>query len=344
MIDDWKAMALLLVIGLAIPSMALAEPDDDPPMEGLTGGDMPWEKTFDEALLEGRDHYNVGDFEAAADAFVRAIQTLPEQAAPYRNLARSYNHMGKFGAATEYYDIYLRLVPEADDAETITAERRGAMSRAGDEAWRRPADQTMALRALNRELADGRALTEDDGGAWGLYRTLLDVGYADPNLDELRSTLRERLIGELESNFEREDDFLPLLDEHGWRLQKQRVDAVRQLTRSDDYTETLELLDEVVDVGIWLVEGDYEQAANGAGRFIDGDQAFGFVGWYKVVALERLEKPAEALDALERVQREEIFEQRGARRIEAVRARLLQQLGEVEQATDAYYDLLRSRP
>ncbi len=309
-------------------------------MDGLSGGDHPWEHAFDEALLDGRQLYNAGDFEEARDAFVEAVQVLPTEAAPYRNLARTYNHLGRFDEATEYYDIYLRLAPDADDVETIAAERRGAVQRASDEPWRLPADQRMALRALQREIADGRGLTGEDGGAWGLYQTLLELGYAHPDLGELRADLEDKLYEELRDDFDGVDDFLPVLDEEGWKLQRKRLEALGELTRNASLNDEVQRARDVVDVGEALFSGDYEVVDTLAQEVMGEGEEYAFVGIYRVVALERMGSPEGALRVVLDLRSQNVFGAEGERKLEALRARLLQQLGGDEEATELYHRIL----
>lgn len=341
-------LGVLVVVILGLVAVAWAdegdggdEDDGAPPvMDGLTGGDTPWERAFDEAMLQGREAYNSENRERARDAFVEAIQILPQRPAPYRNLARNYNLMGEYPEATEYYDHYLRLAPEAEDREMIRQERRGTASRSDDEPWTPPASQRMARRAFERELDSGLALSEQDGGAWGLYQTLLDTGYASPQLARWQRDLEQMLRRELEAKFEPHDGFLPLLDEQGWALQQERLNALQSLTRSEQGLEFVARRQTLVVAAQAILEGAGDDNVERAKEAVEANEDVPLVRWFELLALEQAQQPQKALEVLDELLDAELFSEAGAMRARVVRAQLLQQLDGVDEAVEEYQQIL----
>lgn len=332
---------LMLVFPLTAPADRGGEDAGErPEMDGLTHGELPWEQAFDAAMLEGRKAYNSEDWERAETAFVEAIQVLPERAAPYRNLARVYNFMGRYRGATEYYDRYLRMAPEADDAAQIRQERRGTMSRAGDDPFRPPADQRIALRSLRRELDAGRGLTADGGGAWGLFQSLLDTGYAAQDIRELRHRLETKIGGEFEQQWVRHDQFLPLLDREQWKLQKERLDALARSTRNGQTLAVIEARRSVVHAALALLDGEFEETLSHVDDVVDGDDELSFARWYGIVALAELGRVEEALNGLDELLEQGVFDGEAAQFVEVVRGQLLQRLGEDQAAAETFRQAL----
>lgn len=339
---QWLVILVVLTGWMAMPSAALG--DDVPQqessqMEGLSDGDTPRQQAFDQALLDGRDAYNDGDWQQAVDHFTRAVQLGPDRAAAYRNLARSYNMKGQLDRATAYYDYYLELAGDAEDAETIREERRGTIARGGDDPWTVPADQRMARRALQRELDAGRAVTDAGGGAWGMYQTLLDLGYARPDLQRLSERLVTRLVDEIDETFEPEDGFVPLLSEERFRAQQTRLEALRKLAADDAKLERADGAEKLLDVIEALADAEFETAVELVEQLQQFDH-FGFAVWYRVVALEGSGEYADALEVLDELLEAELFDGEGQRRAELMRAKLLQQLGETDEATEIFKGLL----
>ncbi len=311
-----------------------------PVMDGLLGGQWAWEKEYDRALLEGRDFYNDEALEEARKAFIRAIQIMAEEPAGYRNLARTYHWLGKYPEATTFYDHYLRLAPDAGDIDVIREERRSAASRSDGELWTVPGDQRMAHRSLVRELEDGRAITTGGGGAWGLYQTLLRMGYAAPELAGLRQRLRAKLVEEFEERLVPEDSFLPVLRINGWELQRERLTALEELARDEESLQQVRRRGLVVETAEALLGGRYQRAAEKAAQAAVENRDLPFVSWYQVVALEQARQPQQALDALEDLLREEPFDAEAMRRVNVLRGQILQQLGRTEEATEIYRGVL----
>lgn len=321
-------------------SVSVAAAAEEPLMEGLTGGALPWEESHDQALLEGRDAYNSDNLEGARRAFTTAIQAMPEAPAGYRNLARTLYWMGEYGEATAFYDHYLALAPEAEDRATIEQERRATASRSGGEEWELPGDQRMALRSLERELADGRGITAGGGGAWGLFQTLLRMGYAAPELAILRRELEEKLYEEFEERLAPEDGFLPVLRSDGWDVQAERLGAIEELTRRESRLEWAERRRGVVRTLEGLLGGRYREAADLASRAARENRDLSYLRWYEAVAREQARQPGEALDVIDDLLYRGTFKGEARRRVEALRGQILQQVGRNQEAAEIYRELL----
>ncbi len=343
-------LSLILTLILA-PASLVADEDqgesgestvsaERPVMDGLTGGDTAWEEAFDGAMLEGRQAYNSEDWPGAERAFIRAIQVLPDRPAPYRNLARTYNFMGDFRSATEYYDRYLRMAPDADDVEAIRLERRGTVARSGDDPWRLPGDQRLSLRALDRELDEGRGLSGGGGGAYGLFQSLLDMNFADQEIGRLRQRLERKISTEFEEALAVDDGFLPVLTAEQWALQAQRLDALSELTRSEGRLEDIEGRRLVVDAATALFGGHYERAVQLSDQAMEQNPGLLYVGWYGVIALVEMDHLDRALSRLDALVEAGAFAEPGRRRAAVVRAQLLRRLGDHDQAAQSLGEAL----
>ena len=330
----------LLVSFLVTFPVAAEESEQTPTMDGLIQGEMPWEQAFDAAMLAGRDHYNAEERREAEEAFVQAVQILPDQPAPYRNLARNYNLMGNYAEATAFYDQYLRMAPDAQDREIIERERRGAAMRAGEERWREPASQRMSLRALERELEVGRALTPGGGGAWDLYQALLESGYAAPRLRELRNGLIQILVDEVEAHWEANDGFLPVLSEQDWALQQQRLSALKDLVRSQQGLEFVHRRMALVEAVEQILGEPGDEIVDMTRKAVEKNADLSFAPWYLVVALERVGRAEEALQTLDDLLATEVLDGQTRRRAQVIRAQLISQVGDVEEAVQVYRSVL----
>ena len=329
----WAAVVFVVIL----PWTVLAE---EPVMDGLIGGEQPWEEVHDQALLEGRQAYNSDDLEGARRAFTAAIQAMPAEAAGYRNLARTLHWLEEYAEATAFYEYYLKLAPEAEDRATIEQERRAAAARAGGAQWSLPGDQRMALRSLERELAQGRAITAGGGGAWGLFQTLLRMGYAAPELAILRRDLEEKLFEEFEAQLQPREGFVPVMRSDGWQLQAERLGAIEELTRRESRLAWAERRRQVVQTMEALLGGRYAQAAElGAGAARE-NRDLPYLRWYQALAYEQSRRPAEALDLIEDLLFRGSFEGEARRQVEVLRAQLLQQMGRNEEAAKVYREIL----
>src|SRR5690554_3064428 len=268
---------------LATPAIAAAEPDAV--------------STIEKAANQA---YNQGDYAAAADQYRALIQAQPDHALAYRNLARSYFWQSIYPEAVVYYDFYLRLAPDADDLGQVQSERRLSASRAGTQVWRTPAAQAQALDALNTSLEDGLGLTTGEGGAWGIYQTLLRTGYAQPELAGLKRRLVRKLLNEFVGLLVPDaNQPAPRLELADWTLQLERLDAARSLNDDPAFLSVIERRTPIAQAAIALLNGRFEQAHSLSQTAIEQNPDMPFMRWFEVRALVELTRYADALSALE---------------------------------------------
>ena len=68
-----------------------------------------------------RAHYVRGEFESAAKEFRTALGVYPNSAKLAYDLARTLERLDRVEEATELYERYLELAPDADDHATVAA-------------------------------------------------------------------------------------------------------------------------------------------------------------------------------------------------------------------------------
>ncbi|MEM7674615.1 MAG: PEGA domain-containing protein [Myxococcota bacterium] len=82
------------------------------------------ETTFRARIKAGRSKYDAGDYESAIEEF-RAAFDIKASGAPLYNIAKSYENMGRWEEAADYYQQYLDIDPDASDrtkVETLIKE------------------------------------------------------------------------------------------------------------------------------------------------------------------------------------------------------------------------------
>lgn len=286
--------------------------------------------------------YNDGKYDEAAEGFAQAIQSRPQRPVPYRNLARTFFWQSKYAEAVAYYDMYLQLATDAEDRKQVQSERRLASSRAGDEVWTTPEPQRQALAALEDKLEKGAAYAPGGGGAWGVYTTLLRTGYAQPELAKLRRRLVGKLLDEFEGTFVAEaNQPTPRLDLDAWKLQHQRLEAARQLTRDEAMLAIIDRRTAVTDVGLALLNGQYDEVVANADAALQKNPDMPFVRWLQVTALVQEGEHEAALAAVEELAKQLAQtrpNQLGYAKI--LRASILQRMGRGDDAAELYLGLV----
>ncbi|TXC75963.1 hypothetical protein FRC91_10725 [Bradymonadales bacterium TMQ1] len=299
--------------------------------ESVGGGER--SEAYEAILAQGTSAYNGGDYETARQRFIEAVQVLAERAEAYRNLARANFWMERYAEATHHYDHYLRLAPQASDSEQIRSERRMAATQAGGEGYVVPGSQRQALDALERELNRGQALTASGGGAYGLYRTVLRMGYAAPELGSVQARLAQRLLDEHDARLlGQASGLVPTLTQADWAVQRERLQLASELAMDELVADMVERRLMVVEAAEALVDGRYERAARRAGEAAEANPDLRFVGFYRVAALAAGAQPAEALTELDRFRAQAGWDEATDARAGVLRAQLLQALGRYEEA------------
>ncbi|MFU8804764.1 MAG: tetratricopeptide repeat protein [Bradymonadaceae bacterium] len=295
----------------------------------------------DPAVVRGNKAYNESRYAEAEQAFIEAIQTSPERPEAYRNLARTYFWQDQYSAATAYYDFYIRLNPQGEDAEQIRSERRLASNRAGGEAWTMPESQRMALRALQNELDEGRAYTAGAGGAWGLYRALLRMQYAQPDLAVMRRQLLRRLVDEFEGHLiASEHQPSPILDLDDWKVQEERLAAARRISDDELVEDMLRRRELIVRAAQALLNHQFDHAVRLSAQAAEENPDMLFVNWYRITALTRSGKLEAALEVLETFARR--LAQTAPHHLSyarIMRASLLRTMGREEDAAEMYVEM-----
>lgn len=265
-------------------------------------------EAFDQgaAVKSGNTAYNAGDYPTASRWYVQAIQADPNQAATYRNLARTYFWQDQYAAATAFYDHYLRLAPaDSPDLEQVKAERKLASTRASEDVWTIPDNQRLARQALDTELQSGKAFSEGGGGAWGLYETLIRTGYAQPDLAQLKSTLTRRLLDEFEGVLQPQgSDLVPQLTIEAWQIQSQRLAAARAVAQDATLVAMIDRRSTVVEAGLALLGGRTAKAVDLAKLARKENPDLKWATWYEIVALVRAREHQAALEVLETFSRQ----------------------------------------
>ncbi|QDG52591.1 hypothetical protein FIV42_18165 [Persicimonas caeni] len=297
---------------------------------------------YDVVIKVANSAYNDGKYKEAARGFIQAIQSRPERAVPYRNLARTYFWQSQYAEAVAYYDMYLRLATDADDRKQVQSERRLASSRAGEQVWTTPEPQRQALGALEEQLEKGAAYAPGGGGAWGLYNTLLRTGFAQPELAKLRRRLVSKLLDEFEGTLVPDaNQPTPRLDLDAWQLQQERLEAARQLTHDEALLAIIERRSALVGVGLALLNGQYDEVVATAGPALEKNPDMPFVRWLQITALVEEGEHEKALDAVEALAKQLAQtrpNQLGYAKI--LRASILQRMGRGDDAADLYLGLI----
>ena len=340
-----RVFTYLLLIGVmgfpAAPVLAAPKADGE---QQVAADDTEPADGYKATIKAANVAYTAGNYQEAADGYVEAIQTRPQTAVPYRDLARTYFWQSQYAAAVAYYDTYLRLADEdVEDRKQVQSERRLASTRAGDEPYSLPDSQKRAQESLEDHLQQGAAYSRGGGGAWGLYQTLLRTGYAQPDLASLRRRLVRKLLDEFEGKLVAESGQpVPQLGLEDWQLQKQRLEAARKLAEDPIVVEAIERRKLLVDTSLALLNGAYQEAIASAKNAIETNPDMPFVRWLYVSALvetHQNEAALEATDELARVVSERAPQQMGY--VEVLRAAILQRAGRAEEASSAYLGLIR---
>jgi len=208
--------AMLLVLATAVPVHAQVPDAEDP-----------WESA--------RELYRERAFEDAVPYLVEAIHRDPVSPRPYLGLARALWNLQRYDEAVFYYDVYLNALRDRIAADARTQDRVPAVAGERDtvNALRSapgsspgmPAAHAEARQAFLGRLESGPIVTAEGGGALALYRLMLRMGYAHPDLVELRQRLGAALLAEATALVADDATALPQASLAEWRAQVERMNA-----------------------------------------------------------------------------------------------------------------------
>ena len=294
------------------------------------------------ALKAGNQAYNKGEYDNAIGHYVTAIQTTPEHPTAYRNLARAHFWKENYAAAVVYYDDYFLIVKEGD-LDSIRDERKLAVERAGNQIYKTPKDQLMALRAFKKQMVDGVGYSKGGGGAYGLYRVLLRTGFASPELIEFKKQLARKVFDEFEAYLLPEPgQVAPTLDLEGWQLQAERINNARQLNRDKLFTERINQRSSAVEVALSLLTGTWNDTEKLLKVAISDNPDLKYLRWFEAIAHLKTDNKAAATTTISQLARVTKSDQPTMLDyVRVLRAIALQKNGKVNDASDVFLEILR---
>lgn len=214
--------ALTFTLSAAFPASAQSSPQST---------EDPW------ALA--RDAYRNQDWDSARRFTAAASQRDPEEPRYYLSLGRIAFQQGLFEDAVWFYDVFLEYTRLSNKqfsgsyaVERARAERDSANTRRSNPTApsKEPEAQVRVREALLARLNEGVVLSETGGGALATFQTLLQVGYANPDLTQLRNAVDAAANAEAFRLLQGTEAQFPELSYELWQRQARRYDATRQLT------------------------------------------------------------------------------------------------------------------
>lgn len=187
---------------------------------------------------DAREAYRAQDWTNARRFAAIASQRDPAEPRYYLSLARIAFQQAQFEDAVWFYDIFLEYAGRSPDAYTGSyaiergvAERESANARREDPSApaREPEAQVRVREALLERLRSSVVVDEGGGGAIATFQSLLQLGYANPDLQQLRATLDQSASAEAARYLRDGQTTLPALSYAQWQQQSRRYDASARL-------------------------------------------------------------------------------------------------------------------
>ena len=249
----------------------------------------------DPAVAVARKAYNDRAYNKAARAFLALSQTYPTSTGLYRALGRARFWAKDAAGAAHAYSLYLKLAPQAPDAEKIEAELELAKKQAGQA---RIGVSKVALRALNTaEVRIKAGKFSGTDGALGAIETALNQGFIGPELTKIRARLVTILSEQSEAALAR------------WWAPEQQVTAktLRDLVAAWAQVSASKVLGDQAPsatprAGLTglslLVEGKPIEAIDALAAVAPGDSRLRYAQALAMVRASRLDDALRVLDAL----------------------------------------------
>lgn len=247
-----------------------------------------------------REHYAAGEFQESIPYIVEAIQRDPLAGRYYISLARAHFQAGSFDLAVYYYQRYIDefadTVDPDDDmygAERAAAERdsANALRPNPEEAVMSPQAHADVRRSLLERLVVEPALTDSGGGIVATFRSLLRLGYAEPDLATLRQNVQEALLAEANRQVAANRPRLPQLSLEGWETQRERYRLSHRLIpdppEAPRSTPSALLSRELLcEAQIQYLNQNFDSAADVFGRAIEADARLmpAYIGYINSIA------------------------------------------------------------
>lgn len=221
----------LVLVAIAFAALALViMPRDADAQLSHANIEDPW--------ADAREAYRAQNWTSARRFAAIASQRDPAEPRYYLSLARIAFQQAQFEDAVWFYDIFLEYAGRTPDAYTGSyaiergvAERESANARRDDPSAsaREPEAQVRVREALLERLRNSVVVDEGGGGAIATFQSLLQIGYANPDLQQLRATLDQSAHAEAARYLRDDQATLPALSYAQWQQQSRRYDASARL-------------------------------------------------------------------------------------------------------------------
>lgn len=181
-----------------------------------------------------RDAYKEQDWAAARRYTAAASQRDPKEPRYYLSLARIAFQQGAYEDAVWFYDVFIEYARQASlnyrgtyALDRAEAERKSANTRRKnpDHAPQEPEAQVRVRNALLARLKEGAVVREDGGGARATFESLMRMGYANPDFEQLYATLSEAAGVEADRLLESGHGRIPALSYVQWKHQVERYET-----------------------------------------------------------------------------------------------------------------------
>lgn len=185
-----------------------------------------------------RDAYRQQDWATARSYTAAASQRDPKEPRYYLSLARIAFQQGAYEDAVWFYDVFIEYARDAAasysgtyDVGRAEAERKSANARRKDpnKPPQEPDAQVRVRDAVLARLKEGAVIRDDGGGARATFESLMRMGYANPDFEQLYATLSEAAGTEADRLLDSGQGRLPALSYQQWKQQVLRYETSYKL-------------------------------------------------------------------------------------------------------------------